>query len=131
MKREDLEKLRLLKQELDTLITEYVSMPKTEEVGDTYGDYRSGHKVIRVVRGTSTLKSDKLRAKIMKKQIELEERVAELEDYLDSVESPALRDVLRLYYARGLTQEEIGRRKNYSRQAITKWINDFWNERQE
>lgn len=126
MKKKDFEQLRQLKQELDTLRTEYAIMPRAEEVGDTYGDYRSGRKVIKTVRGPSTIRSDKLRNRIEKKQAKLEEQIEAMENYLDEIEDPVIRDILRLYYANGLTQEEIGKKKNYSRQRIGQLIDEFW-----
>lgn len=131
MKREDLEKLRQLKQELDTLITEYVTMPHSQEVGDTYGDYRTGHKVVKVMHGVSTIRSDRLRNKIERKQRQLEAEVSAMEDFLDNIDDTRLRDILRLYYAKGLTQEEIGKKKNYSRQRIQQLLDEFWDKRKD
>jgi predicted DNA-binding protein YlxM (UPF0122 family) len=48
-----------------------------------------------------------------------------LENYLEGIEDSEMRDILRLYFALGLTLEEIGRRKGYSRQAIGKKIDKF------
>jgi DNA-directed RNA polymerase specialized sigma24 family protein len=127
MTREKLEQLRNMKQELDTLRRMYACMP-AEEVGDTYGDYTYGKKQIKVIHGYSTEKNKRLAYKIKRKTIALESEVEEMEDYLNSVESPEMRDILRLYYADGLSQEEIGSIKGYSRSAITRKLQNYWSE---
>lgn len=126
MKRTELEQLRALKQELDTLESRYINMPKKEEVGDSYGDYRSGYKVIKIVQGHSTKKADDLAVRIRKKTETLNKKVNKMEDYLDTVEDSEMRDILRLYYAVGLTHEAIAELKGYSREGITKKIERYW-----
>lgn len=128
MKKAELEQLRALKQEVDTLESRYISLPKKEEVGDSYGDYRSGYKVIKIVQGHSTKKADDLAFKIRKKTEKLNEKINKMEVYLDTVDDAEMRDILRLYYAVGLTHEEIGEAKGYSREAITKKLDRYWKE---
>ncbi len=127
MNKEKLEQLRAMKQELDTLCERYLRMPPAEEVGDTYGDYRTGHKVVKVIQGASAVRSIKLKEKITVKRAALEKEILKLEEFLDSVDDSQMRDILRLYYAEGLSQGEIGRRKGYSRSAIGYKIDSFWN----
>lgn len=130
MKRKDLESCRALVQELKTLETEYLNIPHEEAIGDTYGDYRSGYKVTKVMFGKSTERSDKLKEKITSKAQRLRERIYEIENWLDEIDDSFMRDVIRLYYVCGETQEEIGRRKYYSQQRINQKIEDFWNEQE-
>lgn len=126
MERKDMEELRALREELDTLETKYLRMPSSERVGDTYGDYRSGRKVIKITYGNSNEKKDKLRERIEKKAEKLEEKISRQEDFLETVEDSSMRDILRLYYADGMSQAEIGQRKGYSRSAIGAKIDRFW-----
>lgn len=126
MKREDLEQLRALKQELDTLCKTYLHLPPFKEVGDTYGDYKTGRKVVKVIHGTSIARSSKLKEKINIKKRELEKEILDLEDFLEAVPDAEIRDIFRLYYAEGLSQQEIGKAKGYSRQAIGYKIESFW-----
>lgn len=128
MIRDELEQLRAMKQELDTLRRQYAQTP-AEEVGDTYGDYRTGHKHTRVLYGYSLAKCEALAKRIDVKTSAIEKKVADLENYLDDIESSEMRDILRLYYADGLSQEEIGQRKGYSRSAITRKIQNYWEEK--
>lgn len=126
MERKDLEQLRALRQELLTLQEKYLATPKTEAVADTYGDYRTGIKRTKVVSGMSSKRSDSLRHKMEHKEAVLSLRVEEMEDWLDGIEDSEMRDILRLYYVMGLSQEEIGYRKGYSREGITKKLDRFW-----
>lgn len=124
--RKRMERIRDLKQELDTLEKKYIKIPRLEEVADTVGDYSLGMKKTLIIRGQSDKRSKDLESKIMVKQSKLENEVLLLENFLDSVEDSEMRDILRLYFVFGLTQEEIGVRKGYSRQAIGKKIDKFF-----
>ena len=126
MNRKRLESLRALKQELDTLCNKYMKMPVMQEEADTYGDYSLGMKRTKVIRGQSDYRSKKLTEKIETKSKRLEKEVLRLEEFLDGVADSEMRDILRLYYAEGLSQEEIGRRKGYSRSAVATKIKNFF-----
>lgn len=128
MNRKDMEQLRALRQELNTLNERYLHMPKSEEVADTYGDYRTGRKKRKVVRGYSSKRADNLKDKIDGKTNQLQAMIIELEEFLDSIESSEIRDIFRLYYVEGMTQEQIGDRKGYSRSAIGNKIDTFWDK---
>lgn len=126
MDRKKLESLRALRQELNTLEHKYMKMPHHEEVADTYGDYSIGMKRTKIIRGQSNYRSQKLAERISAKSKKIEREVLELEEYLDNLDDSEMRDILRLYFAEGLTQEEIGRRKGYSRSAIGDKIEKFF-----
>lgn len=128
MTRKRLQAIRALRQELDTLEKKYIKTPKREEVADTVGDYSLGVKRTLVIRGISDQRSRELEEKILIKQAKLENEALLLENFLEEVEDSEMRDILRLYFVLGLTQEEIGDRKGYSRQAITKKIDRFFEE---
>lgn len=129
MKRQDLEEMRLLGQELVTLREEYLKA-KPEEVGDTYGDYRSGKKVIKVMYGYSSAKRKRLERRVSSKADELCEKMLEMEAWLDGIDSTEIRDILRLYYAVGMTQTQIADRKGYERSSISKKIERFWQKQE-
>lgn len=126
--RKRLQAIRALRQEIDTLEKKYIKMPRIEEVADTVGDYSFGTKRTLVIRGQSDERSRNLEEKLLIKQAKLENEALLLENFLENVEDSEMRDILRLYFVLGLTQEEIGRRKGYSRQAITKKIDKFFEE---
>lgn len=126
MERKDMEQLRAMRQELETMKREYLVMPKVEEVADTYNDYKTGHKMTKVVRGFSSAKADELRDKIYFKVLKLEAKIIEMEEWIECIEDSNVRDIFRLYYAMGLTQEQIGQRKHYSNQRISQIIDEYW-----
>ena len=128
MKRKDLENCRALVQELETLEEKYLKAKPGEDVGDTYGDYRSGYKVTKVMYGKSSKRAGQLQEKIFTKTNKLRNKIYDIEIWLDDIEDSFMRDVIRLYYVCGKTQEEIGRRKHYSQARINQRIEDFWQE---
>ena len=128
MKRKDFEQLRALRQELGTIEEKLARIPKRESVGDTYGDYRTGQKKIKVLQGTSSKRHDDLVKRYQATALRLKEKILSAEDELEKIEDPVIRDIFRLYYEDGLTEEEVADRKGYSRSAISTKINDFWNK---
>lgn len=128
MKRRDFEQLRMLKQELDTIEKRLRKVPRNERVGDTYGDYRTGHKKIKVIQGTSSKRHDDLAKRYAATAEKLAAKIHDTEDDLEQIDDPVIRDIFRLYYQEGLTEEQIADRKGYSRSAISTKINDFWNK---
>lgn len=123
-----LEKLRALKQELNTLQYNYITMPTSEEVGDTAGDYRTGHKRIIKLQGASDEKYRELGDKIARKSQRLAGEIIALEEFLDEVDDSTMRDILRLYYAEGRTLEEVGALKGYTPSAIYYKIKNFFED---
>lgn len=131
MKRQDLEQMRAMYQELSTLEKEYKRTP-AEKVGDTYGDYRTGRKIVKVMYGVTTSKKGKmLERQMSRKEEELREALTKMEAWLDEVDGSEIRDILRLYYAVGLTLDEIADRKGYDRSSIGKKIDRFWKKQEE
>lgn len=130
MKRKDLEQLRALNQELETLRKAYRFAP-AEDVGDTYGDYRTGRKIVKVMYGKSSPKKRRLEKEIGQKADAICGKLLEMEAWINAVEDAEMRDILRLYYAVGLTQEEIGGLKGYERSSIGKKIDRFWEQEEE
>ena len=128
MKRKDFEQLRALRQELGTIEEKLARIPKRESVGDTYADYRTGQKKIKVLQGTSSKRHDNLAERYRTTALRLKEKILSAEDELEKIEDPVIRDIFRLYYEDGLTEEEVADRKGYSRSAISTKINDFWNK---
>ena len=128
MKRRDYEQLRMLRQELDTIEKRLAKVPRSEYVGDTYGDYRTGQKKVKVIQGTSSKRHDDLAKRYAAKAEKLKAKIHDTEDDLEQINDPVIRDIFRLYYQEGLTEEQIADRKGYSRSAISTKINDFWNK---
>ena len=126
MKRKDFEKLRMMRQELDTIEERLAKVPRKEYVGDTYGDYRTGHKKVKVIHGTSSKRHNDLVKRYQQIAEQLKEKIHDTEDELEQIDDPVIRDIFRLYYQDGLSEEEVADRKGYSRPRISQLINDFW-----
>lgn len=128
MTKQRLEKLRALKQELETLQTRYITMPTHEDVGDTAGDYRTGRKRIIQLQGVSNKKYTELGEKITSKSDLLADEINALEEFLDKVEDSSMRNILRLYYAEGYTLEEVGMMVGYTASNVSYKIKKFLRE---
>ena len=122
-----LKKLIAEKNDLEKRIAQQKFEPK-EEVADTVKDYRTGFGKTVVIRGYGNEEWQKLRDKWFAKLLIISDRIRRMEDYLDSVEDAELRQILRLRYEDGLSQEEVGQIMGYSRQAIQKKEERFWKD---
>ena len=109
MKKSRLKKLRALIREAEHLQSEYngaLCFPK-EYVSDSYKDYSHGHGQVRAVSGYGDSSYVDIRQRLYEKQRQIQEEIAFLENWLDSIDDPEMRDILRLQYINGLTQEQI------------------------
>lgn len=126
IERKDFERLRALKQELDTIEKRIRRTPKTELLGDTYGDYRTGHKHIRMMQGQSNDRKRRLEEMYETKAAELVAKIEQTEYAMHQIDDPVIRDIFRLYYQEGLSEEAVADKKGYSRPRISQLINEFW-----
>lgn len=136
MTRKDLEQLRGIKQEIAAIEKELAAISGDTYVADTYKDYSTGRGVVKVVRGYGMAdgaykKQQKLKKRLARKLEELQDRLAEMEDWLDDIEDPTMRTILRLYYRNGLTQEQIGEEIGYSRSGARNKIDEFWEKQKQ
>ena len=128
MTKNRLKKLRALLLELEHLESEYtdaICFPK-EEVVDSAKDYTTGHPHTISISGYGDSSYADVRQKIYDKQRQIQIEIAYLESWLDSVDDPELRDILRLQYVNGLTQEEIADELGYSVITIKRRLKNFW-----
>ena len=128
IERKDFERLRALKQELDTIEKRIRRTPNTEMLGDTYGDYRTGYKHIRMIQGKSNDRKRRLEERYETKAGELVARIEQTEEAMEQIDDPVIRDIFRLYYQEGLSEEAVADLKGYSRPRISQLINEFWKE---
>lgn len=125
--RHDLEELRDLKKEIDSLKYARENIePELQVI--YYKDYRFNPK--------GTPKTDagldwyeqykKMTDKITAKQAELWDKISQLEFALGEVESSEMRTILRYYYRDGMSQKEIARILGYETDTIKQKIWRFW-----
>lgn len=123
-----LKKLIAEKEDLEKRIRRQAFKP-SEEVADTAKDYRTGFGKTIVIRGYGDEAWKKLRDKWYIKLVNVSYRIQQMENFLDSVEDAELRRILRLRYQDGLSQEEVGEVMGYSREAVAKKEQRFWQGR--
>lgn len=98
----------------------------TEYVGDTAKDYRTGKPHSIKITGYGEQEYPELKERYYQKLRQIQQEIAFLEGFLDQVEDPQTRDILRLYYVNGLTQEQIAEELGYDARTIRRKIKIFW-----
>lgn len=124
---QQLKKLRAERNNLKERIEKNKFNPKNE-VADTVKDYRTGVGKTIVIHGYGNEDWQRLQMKYKQKVGDLTARILLMEIFLDKVEDPEMRQILRYRYEDGMTHEEVGAKMGYSRQAIQKKEERFWNE---
>lgn len=130
MTRERLKKLRALLKEAAHLEEEIKTLPFTSGgyVGDSANNYSTGFPKPFLIQGYSTQKYDRLKETLQKKLREIQKEIAEMEEWLSGIEDGELRDILRLQYRNGMTQEQIAEELGYSVRTIKRRLNQFWKD---
>ena len=125
-----LKKLRALIKEAEHLQSEYndlICFPK-EPVCDSYKDYRTGYPHTKSMAGYGDSDYVDIRQRLYEKLRKIQKEIAYLESWLDSVEDPEIRDILRLLYINGLTQERIAAELGYSVRTVKRKLHMFWKD---
>lgn len=126
MTRKDLEQLRALKFEIRSI--EIAMMrPKSKEQVSFYKDYRTGKGIPKSLTGYDggREESEKLEAELKRKKKQHLKRVAEIEAWIDGIDDPEMRGIIRLYYCEGRSQKDIGEELGYDQSAISYKIKRF------
>ena len=130
MTKHELQQMKKLKSEIKDLqerIDRNKFNPKNE-VADTVKDYRTGQGKTIVIQGYGSEEWKRLQMKYTQRLGDITRRVLLCEIFLDMVNDSEMRQILRYRYEDGMTQEEIGAKMGFSRQAIQKKEERFWNE---
>jgi len=126
----ELQQMKKLKSEIKDLqerIDRNKFNPKNE-VADTVKDYRTGQGKTIVIQGYGNEEWKRLQMKYTQRLGDITRRVLLCEIFLDMVKDSEMRQILRYRYEDGMTHEEIGAKMGFSRQAIQKKEERFWNE---
>lgn len=128
MNKNELKQLRKLiaeKADLERRIQEQKFKP-SEELADTVKDYRTGRPHTIVIRGYGDKEWARLRDVYFMKLGDISYRIQRMEAFLDGIEDAEIRQIMRLRYQDGLSQEEIAERMHYARSSIQKKEERFW-----
>lgn len=128
MNKSDLLNLKNLIAEIKTLQDELDNLkwkPK-EPVIDYAKDYRHGKPKIITLTGYGDKDYAKLKQKLTGSLVKVQRERLRLEEWLDSVEDSEMRNILRLQYVNGLTQEEIADELGYTSRTIRYKLKEFW-----
>lgn len=70
-------------------------------------------------------KKDRYKAKLRAREAEYEEKLIELEEWLEAEQDPLIYSIIKLKLRNNLTDEEIGNELGYSRSRITQILNNY------
>lgn len=128
MNKRELKQLRKLiaeKDDLEKRIKRQRFTPK-EEVADTVKDYRTGYPKTIVIRGYGDSEWKRIRDRWNLNLLSVSQKIQKMEKELEEVQDAEIREILRLRYQDGLSQEQVGEVMGYSRSAIQKKEERFW-----
>ena len=128
MNRKDLEKMRGLIFEIKNL-EKKADKPGRSWVVDYYKDYRKNPKgMVKPLEGYDDGQEElkKLENRIHNLKRKRIAQINEMEDWIDSVEDPTMRTILRMYYRDGMKYKQIGKELGYSIDGIKSKLNRFW-----
>ena len=94
----------------------------------SYKDYATGKGVPKSDVGydDGEEEQNRLTRILKKKRKELEEKVAEILEWIGAIEDPEMRAIIWYYYSEGLSQEEVAERMFYDRRTIGRKLKNFW-----
>lgn len=97
-----------------------------EYLADTVKDYRSGYPHNILISGIGDDKYPRIQQEYYEKLRRIQSEIAAIEKWLDGVPDPEVRDILRLQYVNGLTQEQIADELGYARETVSRKLKKFW-----
>lgn len=125
MTKERLKKLKALVKEAEHLEERIKNLPFRfgDYVGDSAKDYRTGFPRTITIQGYSTQKYDRLKRRLEGKLGDIQEEITKLEEWMEGVEDPQIRDILRLVYMNGLSYEQVTVELGISEKTVQRKIN--------
>lgn len=125
MTKERLKKLKALVKEAEHLEERIKNLPFRfgDYVGDSAKDYWTGFPRTITIQGYSTQKYDRLKRRLEGKLGDIQEEITKLEEWMEGVEDPQIRDILRLVYMNGLSYEQVAVELGISEKTVQRKIN--------
>ena len=131
MDKRQLSRLRKLKKEAEVIKQEIkdLEFKPAEKMMDTANDYSTGYPVVITIEGFGSEEYVKAKTRLYeqlrRKLIAIEKERDEMERYIDSIEDPELRTIVRLRYIEGKTLEKIAESMEYSERTIRRKLFNF------
>lgn len=93
-----------------------------------YKDYRTGKGIPKTDVGLDDGREElqDLATKIADKITEREGLISSMEDWIERIDNPVDRAIIRYYYVEGLSQQEIGDRTGYAQSSISRILSALW-----
>lgn len=127
MKKEELEKLRALRVEVDELSKDIISFsPKMVADSVTGSTPERLDKHVIPIQGVNMKEYQRLESKISKKTRKLLRQIGKMEEWLCKVEDSEMRTILRLRYQKGKSWSEIGEVLGYDRRTVARKCEMFF-----
>lgn len=121
-----MEQLRSLKNEVRHLQEELQNLPMTKDsVRGSMVEFPYIERTM-VISGIDEGSAGKLRRRLERKCAELQEKIGEMENWLDTIPDSEMRDVLRMKYRNGMKDKQIANELGYSRTAIAMKVQRFF-----
>lgn len=122
----ELEKLKSLKLEVKQLEEELRNLPFVPAtVKGSMNTFPYIERTFKVL-GVDEKKGRQVRERLDSKLNEIQNQILVMEAYLDTVDDPEMRTILRLKYRNGLTNQRIADELGYSKSAITMKFSRFF-----
>lgn len=113
MKKQDLEQLRSLRKEIEIIQMELDNLPVvTDKVTGSMDQFPYLPRSI-TIEGRDEQKGRQLRRRLEIKVDNLQDKLIEIEEWMDSVEDVEMRSLLRLRYQNGFSWEETAANMGY------------------
>lgn len=133
MNEKNLEAIRGLRMEERSIIIMMLHPNKSRQItNDYYKDYSTGQGRVKSIVGYETEDTayKRLLEKLEKKKIRIAKLIDAAEDWIDSVDDPEMRTIIRLYYCCGFTQEQVAEEMDIkNRETISRKLSRFWEEK--
>lgn len=126
MTKEQLEKMRALRTEIKLLESDLNNLPHTK---DSVKGSMTEYPYIQVtipITGIDEAAGKELKKKMARKISQLQRELNTLEEWLNDIDDPEMRVILRMYYGLGKSQENIAREIGYDRATISRRLKNFW-----
>lgn len=127
MNADDLKNIRKLRHEvtgLEMLIKDISGEVVKDVVTGSSPNFPYGkHKI--VIRGADNKRIHSTRIRLIKKRNKLRRAIEEVENYLETVTDPEMRNILRLRYEKGMSWMEVARVCGSTEKAVQKRAERF------